>query len=56
MDGFGARWWDGLDRRVRATLDRTLDGHEVSNFAFVRSGIRKPLPPKGGPFRCRISR
>jgi hypothetical protein len=30
MDAFLARYWTGLDRRVRAALDRALDGGEVS--------------------------
>ena len=30
MDAFLARYWTGLDRRVRAALDRALDGGEVT--------------------------
>jgi FO synthase subunit 2 len=30
MDGFLARFWTGLDRPVRAALDRALDGGEVT--------------------------
>ena len=30
MDAFLARYWMGLDRRVRAALDRALDGGEVT--------------------------